>query len=351
MKNNLVPFLRCPLSAEPLQLMGADTGEDGEIRSGVLRSASGHEYLVIDGVPVLVRPETFAPGQAATRASFSEKWRLAPNYREATREHYLQWYCERYGFGDLPGLRAFLSGKRRVLDAGTGHGRDAETFSRNSSAEVFAIDISDGIYNAYRDLWSLPNLHLLQADLSRLPFDAGFFDFISCDQVIHHTPDTRRSLEHLVEHLAPGGDIAVYVYKKKGPIREFCDDYIRKRTVGMPVEDCILICEAITALGRSLAELKVTIDVPQDIPLLGIRAGRQDLQRFIYWNVFKCYWNERLDWDTNVITNFDWYHPLHAHRHTPEEVRAWFEDAGLEIVHFDVVESGISVLARRPAQP
>ena len=26
---------------------------------------------------------------------------------------------------------------------------------------------------------------------------------------------------------------------------------------------------------------------------------------------------------SNVITNFDWYHPLHAHRHTPEELRAW----------------------------
>ena len=28
-----------------------------------------------------------------------------------------------------------------------------------------------------------------------------------------------------------------------------------------------------------------------------------------------------MDWDTNVITNFDWYHPLHAHRHTEDEVR------------------------------
>jgi hypothetical protein len=51
----------------------------------------------------------------------------------------------------------------------------------------------------------------------------------------------------------------------------------------------------------------------------------------------------------NCITNFDWYHPLHAHRHTPAEVEEWCAADKLEIVNFDVVESGISVLARKPA--
>ena len=83
------------------------------------------------------------------------------------------------------------------------------------------------------------------------------------------------------------------------------------------------------------------------IPMLGIKAGKQDLQRFIYWNMFKCYWNDTMDWDANVITNFDWYHPLHAHRHTPEEVRGWCAAEGLAIEHFDEQESGISVRAKK----
>src|SRR5262249_40045081 len=151
----------------------------------------------------------------------------------------------------------------------------------------------------------------------------------------------------LVRHLAPGGHIGFYVYKKKAPIREFADDYIRQFTVGMPPDECLKVCEAITKFGQSLARLGVTIDVPEDIPILGIKAGSHDLQRLIYWHVFKCYWNETIDWDSNVITNFDWYHPLHAHRHTPDEVRGWLEDFGLNIVHFDVGDSGISALARR----
>lgn len=347
MKASLVDSLRCPVTGEALLLVDAVPGDGTEIQSGRLRTQAGSEYQIVAGVPILLVPESWARGQAETRESFSEKWRRAPNYREATRAHYVQWYLERYGFRTLEGLRGFLSSKRRILDAGTGHGRDVELFAHNSRATVFGIDISEGIYNAYRDLGHMENVHLVQADLGKLPFDAGFFDFISCDQVIHHTPDTRQSLSRLVRHLAPGGHIGVYVYKKKGPIREFSDDYIRQFTVGMPVDECLRICEAITKLGRSLADLKVTVDVPDDISVLGIKSGRYDLQRFIYWNVLKCYWNETMDWDSNVITNFDWYHPLHAHRHTPEEVRSWFEELGLEVVHFQVVESGTSVLGRK----
>jgi arsenite methyltransferase len=186
----------------------------------------------------------------------------------------------------------------------------------------------------------------VQADLSKLPFPERFFDFIGCDQVIHHTPSARASLHELVSHLAAGGHIAFYVYRKKGPIREFCDDYIRARTTTMAPEDCMKFSEAMTKLGKALSDLKCTVDVPEDIPLLGIKAGKQDIQRFIYWNVFKCYWNDTMDWESNVITNFDWYHPLHASRHTREEVLAWCAEEGLEIEHIDVQESGISVRAK-----
>jgi SAM-dependent methyltransferase len=349
MKRSLLKDLRCPATGQPLDLTGAVPGNGAEVRSGCLTTRAGRAYRIVDGVPVMLEPETFAEGQAETRESFSEKWRRAPRYREATQSHYVQWFLDRYGFKTVDGLRGFLSPKRRILDAGTGHGRDSELFAKNSTATVFGVDISEGIHNAYRDLDQIENLHLIQADLCRLPFDEKFFDFISCDQVIHHTPDTRESLARLVRHLAPGGHIGIYVYKKKAPIREFSDDYIRQFTVSMPPEECLKVCEAITKFGQSLSRLGVTIDVPEDIPILGIKAGKHDLQRFVYWHVFKCYWNETIDWDSNVITNFDWYHPLHAHRHTPDEVRSWFAENGLDVVHFDVVESGISVIGHKPA--
>lgn len=346
MKRTLVEFLRDPVSGEPLAL--SEESLDGqEIVSGKLTSSSGSSYPIDGGVPALVRADQFAEGQQETVDSFSWKWQRATKYRSSTLGHYLQWYLDRYGFGSEAKLAEFLAGKKRILDAGTAHGRDAEMYSRNAKASIFGLDISYGVRTAYKDLGAHPNLNFVQGDLTRLPFAEGFFDFIGCDQVIHHTPSTRESLRHLVTRLASGGHICFYVYKKKGPVREFCDDHIRAQTVHMSPEECLKVSEAITKFGKALSDMKITIDVPEDIPLLGIQAGKQDLQRFIYWNMFKCYWNDTMDWDSNVITNFDWYHPLHAHRHTKEEVEQWCKEERLSIEHMDIQESGISVRARK----
>jgi len=347
MKRTLVEFLRDPLTGDSLTLADPVPPSGPEVGSGRLVSRAAVEYPIIEGVPVMVRDDCFAEGQKETVESFSWKWNRAKNYRTATQQHYVTWYLQRYGFGTVNKLAAFLADKKTILDAGTAHGRDAQMYVENSTATVFGIDISSGIRNAFRDLAGVPRLHLVQADVTKLPFAPEFFDFIGCDQVIHHTPNTRESLRHLVTRLAPGGHIAFYVYRKKGPIREFCDDYIRARTVHMTPEECFKVSEAITKLGKALADLKVTVDVPEDIPILEITAGTHDIQRFIYWNVFKCYWNDSMDWDSNVITNFDWYHPLHAHRHTRGEVEAWCREEQLAVEHLDEQESGISVLARR----
>lgn len=133
-----------------------------------------------------------------------------------------------------------------------------------------------------------------------------------------------------------------YVYKKKGPIREFSDDYLRSFTTKMTPEKCYKFAKAITLLGKSLSELKVEFKVPEDIPLLGIKKGKQNLQRFFYWNILKCFWNPAFDYKTNVMVNFDWYHPQLAFRYPPEEIKRWFKNEGLTIEHFNVTESGIS---------
>lgn len=101
----------------------------------------------------------------------------------------------------------------------------------------------------------------------------------------------------------------------------------------------------LTKLGQALAELYAEVEVPEDIPFLGIKAGRYDVQRLIYWHFAKLFWNEAFTLEENNHVNFDWYHPRYAHRQTEEEVRHWCEEAGLSIIHFDVQESGFTVRA------
>lgn len=349
MKESLVQYIVCPCCGANFELKGESIDPEGEIVRGQLICANAHLFPVTEGIPRLVLEDNITQGQRDTKLSFEEKWRRIPQYghEDKTREFQLNWYLQRYGWASNDNLVDFLSTRRFILDAGTGLGRDAKLYAENTRGEVFAIDISRGIDIAYSHLAPLPNLHLIQADLTRLPFGESFFDFIACDQVLHHTPDTEKSFKYLLRFLKLGGDIAVYVYKKKGPIREFCDDYIRSYSTKLPAEDCYKLARSVTRLGKSLSDLKLDIVVPEDIPILAIKAGKHDLQRFIYWNILKCFWNNEFDFETNVMINFDWYHPKYAHRYTPEEVRKWLLDAELEILNFDVSESGISIRAKK----
>ncbi|MEZ0228237.1 MAG: class I SAM-dependent methyltransferase, partial [Planctomycetota bacterium] len=156
---------------------------------------------------------------------------------------------------------------------------------------------------------------------------------------------TERALAALAKLLAPGGAFLFYVYRKKGPVREFTDDFVRDLIASRPPEEAWAMMRPLTLLGKALSDLHATVNVPEDIPYLGIKAGEQDVQRLVYWSFLKLFWNERLSLDENVHVNFDWFHPRYAHRQTEEEVRRWCAEAGLAIEHFHEQESGFTVRA------
>jgi hypothetical protein len=165
--------------------------------------------------------------------------------------------------------------------------------------------------------------------------------------VLHHTKDTKSSFKILAKLLAKKGLISIYVYKIKGPAREFADNFIRESTVKMTEQQCIDFSKDMALLGKNLSKIKKTITIPRDIPVLQIKAGTYDIQRFIYWNFLKCWWSKEVPFEQSVATNFDWYFPEYAYRHDPKEVKKWFKDSKLKIVHFNEIESGISLNGKK----
>ena len=99
--------------------------------------------------------------------------------------------------------------------------------------------------------------------------------------------------------------------------------------------------------SKTALELDVSVDVPEDVQLLGIKAGSYDVQRLVYYHFAKLFWNPALSLDENVHVNFDWYRPTFAHRQTEAQLRAWCDEAGLEIMHLDRDPSGFTVRATR----
>jgi arsenite methyltransferase len=180
-----------------------------------------------------------------------------------------------------------------------------------------------------------------------LPVAHDFFDAIISLGVLHHTPDTFKSLRNLVQYLKKGGEIFLYIYKQKSPIREFTDDFFRDKISILSPDEAWEEAVRLTKLGQYFSGLKLTLDIPEDLPLLGFKKGKMDLQRFFYWHILKCFWNDEMDFDYNVLVNFDWYYPRYAHRHTESEIRDWFNELGLVSNIFNDVESGFYIRATK----
>jgi SAM-dependent methyltransferase len=205
MKPGLLDLLVCPHDARELSFSGDDE----------LTCADGHRFPIREEVPRLVPAESGPLGdQTGTFDSFSAKWSRVDGEEVRQRvDAQYAWYVERFGFGDEDGLARFLAGKRTVLEAGTGLGGDAARFARLSDATVIGLDLSESIVTAQREFGAAENLHYIQADLLRPPLPAGRFDFVSADQVVHHTPDAEAAVHSLARLLTPGGVLAFYVYK------------------------------------------------------------------------------------------------------------------------------------------
>ena len=357
-----------------LQLQVFDRQEDHAIE-GVLRTPDPVMwYPILNGVPCFLsgpmqpdltefcdrhglqkpasaptRPE--ASEQAKTNETFSDKWRRFKQYglEPEHKDFLFGWYCQKLGVPDLSALKDFYRAKSRVLEVGPGSGFNTRFIAENCPGEVFALDVSDAAFTTFENTRHLGNCCVVQADLMEAPFPDNTFDFIIADGVLHHTPNTRSAVEALYRKVRPGGQFFFYVYRKMGAVRVFTDDHVRQNFMPLSSEECYAACEGITELGRELSRLNATITLEKPIPVLGIPAGTHNVQRLLYYNFLKCFWNDAFDYETNNMVNFDWYHPHNAWQHTDEEVGGWLKDLGVRSYAFnDANPNGISVLLTKP---
>lgn len=344
MKPEIIDYIVCPKCKSNFSV-SIESKNKLEIIKGQLICKNKHNFKIKKGVPQLIdkKNKIFVDSETA----FSAKWKKF--YKKYQTEKWYnftnKWFYERFGWKNQSEFKIFLSDKRLILDAGTGIGNSAKRLAINSNNIVFAIDGSESIFFAYDKFKKHKNIHFIQADIFQLPFKQKFFDYICSDQVLHHTKNTKQAFKKLVRTLKKNGKISVYVYKKKGPIREFVDDYLRQFTTKMTEKECMEFSKTITNFGRTIAKMNKKITIKEDIPLLEIKAGKYDLQRFLYWNIFKCFWAEDGDFDRSLGINFDWYSPKFAFRHTLKEVKEWHKEMNLKIIHKDIIDSGISTTA------
>jgi ubiquinone/menaquinone biosynthesis C-methylase UbiE len=269
--------------------------------------------------------------QQQTNDAFSAKWDRYDRSGEKERLYDFQcaWYLRLYGFESEDALRAHLGHSSVIFDAGCGLGYKAAWFARLAPhALVIGMDFSEAAWHAARNYANLPNLFFIQGDIAETDFGDGSVDYASCDQVIMHTESPERTFAELARIVSSAGEVACYFYAKKALPRELLDEYFRGQCGKLEQRELWAMAEQLTELGRRLSALNVQFESP-DIPQLGIKGGCYDVQRFLYWNFLKCFWNEELGRETSVITNYDWYSPSNARRFSEQEVRDIVHGNGL----------------------
>jgi ubiquinone/menaquinone biosynthesis C-methylase UbiE len=282
--------------------------------------------------------------QAQTQETFSEKWSQFEqgDKKEEVYSFQKEWFLELYGFDSEESLKQFLSSKNTIIDTGCGLGYKAAWFAELAPhALVVGVDISEAAKIAAKNYKHLSNLYFYQADIANTGIKENRIDFTVCDQVIMHTEDPETTFAHLTSITSKEGVFACYVYRKKALPRELLDDHFRTATHDIPNEQLWEMSSQLTELGKRLSELKITFDSP-DIPLLGIKGGKQDLQRFIYWNFIKCFWRAEWEKEMSDATNFDWYAPSNAKRYSEDEFKNMIKQNNLEIEYFHGEEACFS---------
>jgi SAM-dependent methyltransferase len=336
MNERLTKLLVCPRCKAGLSL-DASEKKGEQIISGNFRCEScAAQYPIKNGIPRFVSSEAYT-------SSFGFEWKhwrrtqFDTNSRKSSGASFLV----------STGTRKEDWAGKLVLDAGCGAGRYMDVVAR-SGAEVVGVDLSLAVEVAQENLGHLPNCHFIQADLFELPFPANTFDFFYSIGVLHHTPSTRRAFIYLVRTLKPNGEAAIWVYPRRRLAETF--EYFPERVnevlaldvnFRIPPQRAALVRRMAPLLDwimetSSSIERAFTTRLPARwlYALCHIAIPLYYLYRIPIFFPLRLVTKIAMDPDPEwrVLDTFDWYSPRYQWKHTYPEVRAWFEQAGMEEV-------------------
>lgn len=202
MKPEATRYFACPSCHGELTLHAQASNEilEGELAC----QGCAVSYPITRGVP------RFAGGDEAYTDTFGRQWNRWDRtqhdslngtqiYRDRM-ERYTTWTPESF------------AGKV-VVDAGCGSGAYLDVTERHAEAAV-GFDLSSAIDAAYRLHGHRPNVHLAQGDIFRPPVRPGIADRLYTFGVVQHTPDPEKAFRSLLPLVRPGGEIAVWVYRR-----------------------------------------------------------------------------------------------------------------------------------------
>ena len=323
MKITLLEHLACPDCAGDLLLRDAKMAGD-DVAAGALCCAGCARAFPIDrGVPNFVAAED-SDDVIQTTDGFARNWN---DYNEVILDNealndelFRDWIA--------PVDPATFAGKL-VVEPGCGMGRWLRVAAKYSPRTLIGIDYSAIAYTAAQNVRDLENVHVIRADIRRLPLKKRV-ETIYCLGVIHHMPAPEEAFDNLVSVLGPGGTVNVWVYGKEGngwihslvtPLRQHVTSRLPHRLLGW-------LSSALAVPLRAASMVAVRFPVPY-----------RDYLRYLSRYPFR--------YMTHVI--YDHLVPEIAHYLSREEIERWPRKHGLDYELTARNGNSWRLLTRRPA--
>jgi SAM-dependent methyltransferase len=203
MKERLLDLLACPTCGGDILMPFASKYDGKEIIEGILSCKKcSREYKIVGGVPRFADLAKIDEDKAETAENFGWQWTHFTQENEQYAEQLLGWL--------QPVTPDFFEGKV-VLEGGCGKGRHTKLAAEWGAKEVVGTDLGDGVESAFAATKHLPNVHIVQCDVYKLPFRRAF-DYAFSVGVLHHTPDPKRAFTSLAGKVKKGGHISAWVY-------------------------------------------------------------------------------------------------------------------------------------------
>lgn len=198
-----------PVNGQPLVLVDAVLQND-EVVSGVLRSASGHEFPIVAGVPNLVYPFELPEVDKKSLNQYEE--------RADAYDRYLPLTFSTYGEDEQAVRNAMvdkldLKADSVVLEVGAGTGRDSEIIARRlgPSGKLFIQDLSPSFLdkNVARMKGITAQVEPALANGYYLPFADNSIDACFHFGGINAFGDIKRAFAEMARVTKPGGKVVV----------------------------------------------------------------------------------------------------------------------------------------------
>ena len=202
-----------------------------------------------------------------------------------------------------------------VEEIGCGPGRGT-MYLAALGIDVTAVDIS--AVSLARARKRAPKAGFVRGTVMALPFSDACFDAVVSDGVIHHTPNARAAFAENVRILRPGGYLYLGLYNRR---RHY---YYIYTYAGPPIRWLDKSAAGRTALGMTL------------IPL--------------YYLVHLAKSRGRRSWAGAKNFFYDYIITPQATFYTHEEITAWGDELGLDLIKYDSSLGNVHIFVFRKPQ-